>query len=192
MRKLIYQWEHMPADMVIEPAVYSPLVVDNTAFGITENVDLALTDEANSVVSRHLNIQIRDEDDLEKIKVPVVTHDNAGSEAQYRQLREIMDGAIEVRKLGANGFLFWFAPWDELIRWWGVQEALIDLYDRPDLVHKAPAARLRPRPHPGQGPLGQRGGPNLFRRFSPDALGVLIAVRAALDEPLRPQLLRLL
>ena len=121
MRKLIYQWEHMPADMVIEPAVYSPLVVDNTAFGITENVDLALTDEANSVVSRHFNIQIRDEDDLEKIKVPVVTHDNAGSEAQYRQLREIMDGAIEVRKLGANGFLFWFAPWDQLIRWWGVQ-----------------------------------------------------------------------
>ena len=27
MRKLIYQWEHMPADMVVEPVVYSPLVV---------------------------------------------------------------------------------------------------------------------------------------------------------------------
>jgi uncharacterized membrane protein YgcG len=92
MRKLIYQWEHMPVDMVIEPAVYSPLAVGNTAFGITENVDLALTDEANSVVSRHFNIQIRDEDDLEKIKVPVVTHDNARSEGQYQQLREIMEG----------------------------------------------------------------------------------------------------
>ena len=137
MRKLIYQWEHMPVDMVIEPAVYSPLAVGNTAFGITENVDLALTDEANSVVSRHFNIQIRDEDDLEKIKVPVVTHDNARSEGQYQQLREIMDGAIEVRKLGANGLLFWFAPWDEMIRWWGVQEALMDLRDRPELVHKA-------------------------------------------------------
>ena len=82
-------------------------------------------------------IHLRDEDDLEKIKVPVVTHDNARSEGQYQQLREIMDGAIEVRKLGANGLLFWFAPWDELIRWWGVQEALVDLYDRPELVHKA-------------------------------------------------------
>jgi hypothetical protein len=137
MRKLIYQWEHMPADMVIEPAVYSPLVVGNSAFGITEEVDLALTDEANSVVSRHFHIQIHDEDDLEKIQVPVVTHDVAESERQYQQLQDIMDGVIEVKKLGANGFLFWFAPWDELIRWWGVQEAMVDLYDRPELVHQA-------------------------------------------------------
>ena len=86
MRKLIYQWEHMPADMVVEPVVWSPLVVHNTAFGIAEDVDIAVTDEANSVVSRHFNIQIRDEDDLEKIKVPVVTHDAAASEEQYEQL----------------------------------------------------------------------------------------------------------
>lgn len=31
----------------------------------------------------------------------------------------------------------WFAPWDELIRWWGVQEALTDLALRPDLAHAA-------------------------------------------------------
>jgi len=137
MRKLIYQWVHMPADMVVEPVVWSPLVVHNTAFGIAEDVDIAVTDEANSVVSRHFKIQIRDEDDLDKIKVPVVTHDAAVSEQQYEQLSEIMDGVIEVKKLGANGFCFWFAPWDEMIRWWGVQEAMVDLYDRPEFVHKA-------------------------------------------------------
>jgi hypothetical protein len=137
LRKLIYQWEHMAADMVVEPVVYSPLVVHNTGFGISEDVDVAMTDEANTVVSRHFNIQIRDEDDLEKIKDPVVTHDVAASEEHYQQLCEIMDGVIEVKKLGANGFCFWFAPWDEMIRWWGVQEALMDLRDRPELVHKA-------------------------------------------------------
>jgi hypothetical protein len=137
LRKLIYQWEHMPADMVIEPAVYSPLVVHNTAFGIVEDVDIAITDAANSIVSRHFNIQVRDEEDLEKIKVPVVTHDVAASEQQYQQLQEIFSGTIDVKTRGANGFCFWFAPWDEMIRWWGVQELLLDLYDRPELVHKA-------------------------------------------------------
>jgi hypothetical protein len=112
-------------------------VVHNTAFGIAEDVDVAKTDEANTVVSRHFKIQISDEDDLEKIKVPVVTHDSAASEQHYQQLSEILSGIIEVDKLGANGFCFWFAPWDEMIRWWGVQEALIDLYDRPEFVHKA-------------------------------------------------------
>jgi hypothetical protein len=137
LRKLIYQWEHMPADMVVEPAVYSPLVVYNTAFGIAEDVDIAVTDEANSIVSRHFNIQIRDEDDLEKIKVPVVTHNRVASEEQYQQLREIFAGVIDVKTRGANGFCFWFAPWDEMIRWWGVQELLLDLYDRPEFVHQA-------------------------------------------------------
>ena len=31
----------------------------------------------------------------------------------------------------------WFAPWDELVEWWGVQEALMDLVMRPELVHQA-------------------------------------------------------
>ena len=79
LRKLIYQWEHMRADMVIEPSVYSPLVVHSSGVGLAEDVDIAVTDEANSVVSRHFNIQIHDEDDLEKIKIPVVTHDAASA-----------------------------------------------------------------------------------------------------------------
>ncbi len=137
LRKLLYQWEHMPADMVLEPAVYSPLVVYNSAFGISEDVDIAVTDEANSIVSRHFNIQIHDEDDLEKIRIPVVTHDLVASQRQYQQLQDIFAGTVDVKTRGANGFCFWFAPWDEMIRWWGVQELLVDLYDRPGLVHKA-------------------------------------------------------
>ena len=137
MRRLLYEWEHFPGDMVIEPAVYAPVVAHNTAFGITEKVDIASTDAENSVVSRHFHLQIRDEDDLEKIKMPVVTYDRVASDLQFQQMKEIFDGVIDVKKRGANGLLLWFAPWDELIRWWGVQEALTDLVDRPDLVHKA-------------------------------------------------------
>lgn len=137
LRKLIYQWEHLPADMVVEQAVYSPLVVNNSGFGIVEDVDIAMTDEANSIVSRHFNVQLHDEDDLEKIKFPVVSHDTAASEEQFGYLREIFDGVLEVKERGANGFCFWFSPWDEMIRWWGVQELMFDLYDRPGLVHKA-------------------------------------------------------
>jgi hypothetical protein len=29
----------------------------------------------------------------------------------------------------------WFTPWDYLIRWWGIAEAMIDLVERPELVH---------------------------------------------------------
>ncbi|MCI0494843.1 hypothetical protein L0Z72_07530, partial [candidate division KSB1 bacterium] len=32
---------------------------------------------------------------------------------------------------------FWFAPWDQLVMWYGVEEALTDLALRPELVHLA-------------------------------------------------------
>jgi hypothetical protein len=137
LRKLIYQWEHMPTDMVVEPVVYSPLVVHSSGVGIAEDVDIAVTDEANFIVSRHFNVQIRDEDDLEKIKIPIVTHDSAESEQQYQQVRDIFSGIIDVKKYGVNGFGLLAAPWDVLVRAWGVQELFIDLHDRPGLVHKA-------------------------------------------------------
>ncbi len=45
----------------------------------------------------------------------------------------VYDGILPVRKIGQTHI--WFTPWDYLIRWWGIQEAMIDLVDRPELVH---------------------------------------------------------
>jgi hypothetical protein len=48
--------------------------------------------------------------------------------------RDIFDGILEVQKRGAPGF--WFAPWDDIITWTGVQEGLMDLALRPEYIHK--------------------------------------------------------
>ena len=74
MRKTIYQWKHMPGDMTLNPWLDCPLAIHSTDFGIIEDVDLAITDPESDIVSRHFNIQIRDMDDLEKIRMPVVSH----------------------------------------------------------------------------------------------------------------------
>jgi hypothetical protein len=70
-------------------------------------------------------------------KIPIVTHDSPSSDQQYQQLREIFSGILDVKKRGVNGFSFFVSAWDQLVRVWGVQEALTDLLDRPELVHKA-------------------------------------------------------
>jgi len=95
LRKLIYQWEHFPANMVVEPVVYSPLVVHSTGVGVVEDVDIAVTDEDNFIVSRHFHVQIHDEDDLEKIKIPVVTHDSVASEEQFQQSGTSLTGSLK-------------------------------------------------------------------------------------------------
>jgi hypothetical protein len=121
--------------MVVEGVLCSSLAIRDTGFGIGEDVDIVRTDESSNIVSRTFHPQIREEKDLEKIRMPEITHDERASERNYQTMVDIFDGIIPVEKRGVPGR--WFAPWDNLIRWWGVQEAMMDMALRPELVHKA-------------------------------------------------------
>ncbi|MGO8747070.1 MAG: hypothetical protein ACLQNE_13865 [Thermoguttaceae bacterium] len=133
LRRTLYQWRHMPGDMVVSDYLACPLAVHSTDFGIMEDVDVARTDAANDIVSRHFKIQIRDFADLEKICMPVVTHNEAATFFRHEAMCRVYDRILPVRKIGQTHI--WYTPWDYLIRWWGVEEAMIDLVDRPELVH---------------------------------------------------------
>lgn len=135
LRSTIYKWNHLRADMVVESTFYCPLVIHDTGFGITEDVDIVRTDEASSVVSRRFHVQIQEEADLNKIKMPQVTYDAETTERNCQRLVDLFGDILPIEKRGATGF--WFAPWDELVRWWGVQQALTDLVLRRELVHQA-------------------------------------------------------
>jgi len=133
MRRTIYQWRHMPGDMILNPWLDCPLSVHSTDFGIIEDVDLAITDETSDIVSRHFNIQIRHMDDLDKIRLPVITHNREATAIRYQHMEDIFGDILPVKKQGQTHI--WFTPWDYLIRWWGIEEAMMDLILRPDMVH---------------------------------------------------------
>ncbi len=133
LRRTLYQWRHLPGDMILDDFLTCPLAIHSTDFGIVEDVEVARTDDANDIVSREFHIQIRDFDDLEKISMPRVTHDEAATEFRYQAMCEVYDGIMPVKKMGQTHI--WYTPWDYLIRWWGVQEAMMDLVERPALVH---------------------------------------------------------
>jgi len=135
LRRTLYQWRHLPGDMIIDDYLACPLAIHSTDFGIIEDVDIARTDDASDVVSRHFNVQIHDFDDLKKIKMPVVTHNETATEFRYQAMCEVYDGIMPVTKVGQTHI--WFTPWDYLIRWWGIERAMMDLIERPDLVHAA-------------------------------------------------------
>ncbi|NOZ63590.1 MAG: hypothetical protein GXO71_01340 [Caldiserica bacterium] len=135
LRRTIYQWEHMPADMIVEPKFYSPLVIHDTGFGITDDVDIVRKDERNVIASREFHPQIDSEKDLEKIKMPVITHDQEASERNYQTLVGLFGDILTIEKVGIVHY--WVAPWDRLVHWWGVEKALMDLVMRPELIHQA-------------------------------------------------------
>jgi len=135
LRQTLYQWNHMPADMVVEAKFYAPLVIHDSGFGISEDSDMVITDQRSDIVSRDFHSQISSEKDLEKINFPVVSHDEEASERNFQFLVEAFGDILTIEKVGIVHS--WFASWDELIQWWGVEKAMMDLALRPNLVHQA-------------------------------------------------------
>lgn len=131
MRRSLYKWRHHPGDRIMSAVVEQPYCVDDSGFGLKEVIGI---DPGNCVVSRHFDVQIKDVVDIAKIKAPVVTHDERRTEECYQKQCEIFDGILDVRKSKSGGF--WFAPWDQLVQWTGIQEVLMDLSIRPGYVHK--------------------------------------------------------
>lgn len=135
LRRTLYQWKHLPGDMIISEFLECPLVIHSTDFGIHEDVDIVKTDDASEIVSRHFHIQIKEPADLAKIRMPQVTHDEAATNLIYTTMCDLFHDIMPVKKVGQKHI--WFTPWDYLIRWWGIQEAMLDLIERPQLVHDA-------------------------------------------------------
>ena len=134
LRRTIYIWDHFRVDSVVEPVMPCYYIIEDTGFGISEKAEVATTDNKSEIYSRGFTRQIKDESDLEEIKIPQVRFDRSRTEEMFQSMCSIFKGILKVEKKGIPGF--WFAPWDELIRWWGVQDALSDLILKPDLVHK--------------------------------------------------------
>ncbi len=135
LRRLLYQWRHLPADMVVDEYIACPLVIHSSGFGLQEDVDIVRTSETSEVVSRHFHPLIVNPEDVEKIQMPRVTHDRAETDARFDLMSGIFADILPVCKVGIKGR--WFAPWDELVRWWGVEDAMRDLVDRPEMVEAA-------------------------------------------------------
>jgi hypothetical protein len=157
MRKTIYKWKHLQGDMIVDSVFYSPYIIKNSGFGITVESDtreveiLGLGEKKETVVkhdgggtgisvpgmfaaSRFHN-QIETEEDLEKIKDPVIEVDYRRTEEFHQLYSHIFDGILPVEKRGAHGF--WFAPWDDIVAWMEPETMFVNLALKPDLMHKA-------------------------------------------------------
>jgi hypothetical protein len=135
LRREIYQWRHLPGDMVVNPWIECPRAIHSTDFGIIEATDVVRTDDASDVVSRHFKVQIESLDDLSKIKIPKVTHDAQATELRYQAFCKVFADILPVKKLGQTHI--WFSPWDYLIRWTGIENAMMAMVDQPQLIHVA-------------------------------------------------------
>jgi hypothetical protein len=135
LRSTIYKAKHMPGDMIVNDFLECPKVFYSTDFGIIEKVATRYIDTESDIYSRHFEIQIKEPEDIEKIQIPKISYLEKATNYRYAAMQDLFQNVCDIRLVGQKHI--WYTPWDFLIRWWGITEAMIDLADRPEMVHTA-------------------------------------------------------
>lgn len=130
LRMQLYKWEHMPADMVLNPYIRVNRAIHNTGFGvhtITKDMDGQEYAQSHQFVN-----QFEEMEDVGKIQTPVITLN--------RELdAEIMDTASDIfsgiAPVVPGGYMPHSGLWDKISFCMGVDNCYIELLDRPELIH---------------------------------------------------------
>jgi hypothetical protein len=130
LRRVLYQWERMPGDMVVENVCYCPIVVHDTGWGLAVNA----VRPDHYFGAAHFEPVIMSEHDIDKIGIPQASVDWEETERVVQRYSEFYDGILEVKKRGHCGF--WFAIFDQFIQWRGLDQAFVDMVDRPAWMHQ--------------------------------------------------------
>jgi len=135
LRRTLFQWRNLPADMIVDDWLGCPLAVTDSGYGLDTEVHHTDADLPKSAVD-YVPV-IRNADDVEKIRTPEVHVDHELSAARAAILTDILGDLLPVRGVGITST--WFSPWDTLVQWYGIEELYTDMMDRPDLVRHASA-----------------------------------------------------
>ena len=135
LRKHIFSMTEFNDDTICNPYwSVSPVVLHprRNASAITDTAD----HNSEQVKCHQYEPQIKDETDLQKLDlIGEISVDEEETAAQYEFYDKLFGDIIPVKKRGI--YFFTYNPWDMLIGLWGVEQAMIDLVLKPDLVHMA-------------------------------------------------------
>jgi hypothetical protein len=133
LRQSLFRWKYFQGDMVVEKVYYIQKSYSESGFGMSIKEETAAVDDSNNIISHHYEDQLDSEEKLDLLTLPVIQSypekDRAGLEAASEVLEGIMP--VELR-----GYAIYYQPWDIIARLRGVTNCLVDMVDRPELIHK--------------------------------------------------------
>ncbi|MHB0936065.1 MAG: uroporphyrinogen decarboxylase/cobalamine-independent methonine synthase family protein [Armatimonadota bacterium] len=131
LRVRLYYWEHLRDDNVIEAAVYTPVIVHNTGWGVEDERQ----NPDDPLGAHRFEPVLNTEADIDRLQIPQITVDWPATRARQAMLEEVFDGVLPVVVQGPAGY--GLAPLDHYAKLRGIDQMFMDLVDNPEMVHKA-------------------------------------------------------
>jgi hypothetical protein len=93
------------------------------------------TDLKNDIVSHHYENQFKTMDDvMQKIQMPIVSHDELETKRRMEKAQWLFDGIMPLREEGW-GYDPYLSCWDPIAMWMGMEAVLYSLIDEPEMMH---------------------------------------------------------
>ncbi|MCL1856089.1 MAG: hypothetical protein FWF84_00365 [Kiritimatiellaeota bacterium] len=133
MRKRLFTARCLKTDEVLEPLWRVGVAISGWGYGVATSEN-QIEQGASPIQSHHYKPVIADFADIEKLKMPTIRFDREETLKWWHHYDTLFGDILPVAVTGvqmAGGF----TAWDNLVRWTGVTEALMDIYDRPEFIH---------------------------------------------------------
>lgn len=136
LRRTLYQWKHFQVDMVVPPVYRIAKQTSSTGIGIKVQ-DVQIKGDTGAYIASHQYAdQLSTDEDLARVRLPEISYQREATETKLAVAREVFDGLLEV---GAHGTVCVYNIWDEIARYRGVENLLMDLAERPEFMHRTAA-----------------------------------------------------
>ena len=131
IRKLLYKWNHFPADMVIENRVSIPKAVRGFNYGLIIEEETLSQNDGNDVFSHKYIDQCDTEEKLSLIKADKIEADKELDKEHKEICEDIFKDIIPVH---LSGITIHAGVWDRIAQARPLQNILYDLIERPEFL----------------------------------------------------------
>lgn len=133
LRRTIYKWKHMRADMVVRPYIGVRKIINTTGIGVSR----IISENENKDVKAHKFVdQINTIDDLDKIHNEIITYDEKATNLKYEKISNLIGDILPVKICGEpTGYGLGLKTWDDIAQLKSIDNLLYSLIDEPELMH---------------------------------------------------------
>jgi hypothetical protein len=129
----LFRWNHVQGDLVLPGYYPVSKHVTSTGIGLTVKERTILATTGSDIKSHEYTDQLKDEEDVEKLRLPTLTYDREGTERRTAAVQDILGRLLLAR---ITGLSYGTAPWDQIAEFRGVSSLLYDLSDRAPYLHR--------------------------------------------------------
>lgn len=133
LRRHLYMVKYFRSDVILEPFFRVNASIEETPCGWDVRENTLDIEQSGHIISHHYHDILETEEAVEAFRMPEFTWDREKDEENMAFYTDLLGDTMPVQLSGLT--YLYFMPWDQIVRYRGMEAILFDFYDRPEHLH---------------------------------------------------------